>query len=98
MSALIQRERPLLEKVMTELRLNRTGAMDPVTMQRVGKLVGAEYLVIGNWQVLGGRIQIDAELVRTETAVVVASDWLTGKPEEAAPLAEQAAERLSRGF
>jgi len=87
-------ERAELDKVLTELKLNRGEAFDPATAQRVGKLVGAEYLLLGGKQAPGKDAPLNARLVRTETGDIVASE--TGKEGELAELAEKLAERVEK--
>ena len=41
-------ERTLLEKVISEQDLGTAGRLDPVTAAKVGKIIGADYLVIGS--------------------------------------------------
>jgi curli biogenesis system outer membrane secretion channel CsgG len=87
-------ERTQLDQALKELDLNRTDAIDPATAQRVGKLIGAQYLVVGSFQVFGGQIRMNARLVRVETGEVVQADTVTGATESALSMPDQLAERL----
>src|SRR5262249_7790431 len=42
-------ERDRLEAVLAELKLGRSGAIDPATAAKVGKLLGARYQVLGGY-------------------------------------------------
>ena len=84
-------ERAQLDKALEELRLNQSGAVDPATAQRVGKLIGAKYLIIGSFQVLEGQIRINCRLIRVETGEIVQAQTLTGKAAEALQLPDRLA-------
>ncbi len=88
-------ERTQLEKIQTELQLNQTAAIDPATAQRVGKLIGAQYLVLGSFQVFGGKIRINARLLRVETGEIVQTDVETGETSAALSLPDNLAGRFS---
>jgi TolB-like protein len=67
-------ERTRLEEVIAELDLQRSPKVDPATAQRVGKLLGAQYLVMGSITVLqkvGGRV--DGKVIAVETGKVAGS-------------------------
>ena len=88
-------ERNQLEKVRTELQLNQTELVDPATAQKVGRLVGARYLVLGSFQVFGGQIRINARLLRVETGEIVQTDAATGPVSNTLSLPDGLAERFS---
>ena len=87
-------ERTQLDQALKELDLNRTDRIDPATAQRVGQLIGAQYLVVGSFQVVGGQIRIDARLLRVETGEVVQADSITGATASALVMPDRLAERL----
>lgn len=64
-------ERTQLQAVMEELKLGHSSVVDPATRDKVGKLIGAEYLVLGSYFALAGTLRVDARLVRTETGEIV---------------------------
>ena len=76
-------ERSQLQKIQNEPQLNRSEFVDPATAQKVGRLVGAQYLVLGSFQVFGGKIRINARLLRVETAEIVQTDAETGDAADA---------------
>jgi TolB-like protein len=87
-------ERTQLDQALKELDLNQTDRIDSATVQRVGKLIGAQYLTVGSFQVVGGQIRIDARLLRVETGEVVQADSITGAAASALALPDRLAERL----
>ncbi len=76
---LVERER--LEDVLKELKLNRSKSIDKKTAARVGKLLGAKYMVLGSYFDLMGTLRVDARVVETETGKVIKSVGTNGKTE-----------------
>jgi TolB-like protein len=76
-------ERSLLEKVMAELKLENSGGMDENSIKGLGKILGVEAVVSGTLtRTRDGRIEVNARLIKTESAAVlaaaselVAPDW-----------------------
>ena len=65
-------ERSTLDKIMGELKLNESGAIDPATAKRVGKLVGAEAIVTGTITDFQTFIAVNCRLIDTETGHIFA--------------------------
>mgnify|MGYP001450525111 CR=1 FL=1 len=77
--------------------LEATLAADAATAAKIGKLVGARYMVMGSFVDLYGRFRIDARIVDVETSEilkVVRSDPKYEKREELFKLLQTVAERL----
>jgi TolB-like protein len=64
-------ERTQLQAVMDELKLGHSAVADKDTSSKLGKLLGAEYLILGSYFSLAGTLRVDARLVRVETGEVV---------------------------
>ena len=64
-------ERAQLQAILDELELGHSGKVDPETAARVGKLLGAEWMVMGSYFEMMGTLRIDARLVRVETGEIV---------------------------
>jgi curli biogenesis system outer membrane secretion channel CsgG len=64
-------EREKLLSVLAELSLGASELADPDTQLRVGRLVGAQRMVFGGYQVLGQSMRIDLRLVEVETGRVL---------------------------
>ncbi len=66
-------ERASLEEVITEQRLGLSGlSARSAEVQRVGEILGADYLVTGDYVFLGEEVLINARVVNVETAETVA--------------------------
>ena len=75
-------ERNRLEEILKELKLGQTRSFDSATTAKIGKLLGAEYLVFGSYFEFMGRFRIDARIVKVETGQVVVSVGASGKVDE----------------
>ncbi len=64
-------ERARIQAVLDELELGHNGMADPTTAARIGKLLGAEWLVLGSYFDLMGTLRVDTRVVRVETGEIV---------------------------
>ncbi|MFZ5482348.1 MAG: CsgG/HfaB family protein [Myxococcota bacterium] len=72
-------ERTQLQAVMDELKLGHSPMVDKDTAAKVGKLLGAEYVVLGSYFELAGTLRVDARMVRVETGEIVHAQGANGK-------------------
>jgi TolB-like protein len=72
-------EREALQAVLTEQKLDRDLKMAPGTSARVGKLLGARYLVLGTLFSLQDRLAVTTKVVDVQTGVVVKGVSRDGK-------------------
>lgn len=68
-------ERGEIGKLLNEQKLQASGAVDSDTAVRLGKLLGARLLLLGNVQKVDGRYQVNARLVDAETSAVMVSGY-----------------------
>jgi len=87
-------ERERLQEVLKEQQLGTSGKLDPRTAARIGKLLGARYLVLGSYFDALGTFRADARLVDVETGEIVKSIGAGGKADEFLALEES----LARGL
>jgi curli biogenesis system outer membrane secretion channel CsgG len=64
-------ERARLVRVLEELRIGSSSLADEQTRLRVGKLVGARFMVFGGYLVSGRNMRLDLRLVEVETGKVL---------------------------
>jgi TolB-like protein len=64
-------EREEIQKLVEEQNLGTSGRVDPSTAAKVGKLVGARYVVLGTFLDFYGDFRVDARLVNVETSEIV---------------------------
>lgn len=91
-------ERVRLEEALAELELGRSKKIDRRSANRVGKLLGARYLVMGGYFDIAGTLRMDARVVAVETGKVVASIGKHSKVEEFMALEQHLAGELARVF
>jgi TolB-like protein len=86
-------ERRFLEKVLEEQRLGVFGIMDPATVKTLGKVLGVDAILTGTVvELKGERVEVNARLINTETAqVLAAATAVTEKDWEDRPQTEEAA-------
>jgi TolB-like protein len=65
-------ERSQLGQALRELRLQNTGLTEPAQARKVGKLVGADAIIVGSFYVRGNQIVINARVVDVRTGKVMA--------------------------
>jgi len=66
---IVERERLLL--ALEELRLGTTRLVDEATRLKLGRLVGARFMVFGCYQIIGNQMRLDLRLVEVETGKVL---------------------------
>jgi TolB-like protein len=64
-------ERTEIQKLLEEQNLGATGRVDPQTAAKVGKLVGARYVITGAFIDFYGDFRLDARIVNVETSEIV---------------------------
>ena len=67
-------EREQVQRLLDEQNLGAQGRVDPQTAAKVGKLVGARYIVLGNFIDFYGDFRVDVRLVNTETGEIVKTE------------------------
>lgn len=87
-------ERSRLQEVLDELKLAGTKAIDKATAARVGKLLGARYLVMGGFFEVAGQFRADARVVEVETGRVVKSLGASGKRDDIMAIESRLADGL----
>ena len=65
----VEREQILL--TLEELNLGSSSAVDQATRLKIGRIVGARFMVFGGYFVLGDMMRLDLRLVEVETGRVV---------------------------
>jgi TolB-like protein len=93
-------ERERLQAVLDEQKLGeswkKSGKIDSRTAARIGKLLGARYLVLGTYFDAMGAFRADARLVDVETGQIVKSIGANGKAEDFIGLEQLLADGLCK--
>lgn len=64
-------ERSRLQAVLDEQQLGHSGLVDKATAAKIGKLLGADAILMGGYFELAGTLRIDARLVKVETGEIL---------------------------
>lgn len=67
--SVVERERLLL--ALEELRLGTTSLVDESSRLELGRLVGAQLMVFGGYQIIGEMMRVDLRLVEVESGKVL---------------------------
>ena len=74
-------ERKKIESIIKEQALVQAGFIDEKQAQEVGRLAGAEYLIVGEINTTSGQLRIDAHLIKVATGQIL-GEKVTGKNEK----------------
>ena len=91
----VERERLIL--VLEELNLSSSSLADEATRLKIGRIVGARFMVFGGYFVLGDLMRLDLRLVEVETGSIVKAAQKTASAGDLTGwlrVARQAAEEL----
>lgn len=67
-------ERSALRTLMDEQDLGASGRVDPSTAARVGRVIGARYVIMGQYVDIFGDVRMDARVVDTETSEIIRTE------------------------
>src|SRR3954471_25047071 len=87
-------ERARLKALLEEQKLGQSGKVDPASAARLGKLLGARFLVLGSFFDLKSVLRIDARVVEVETWRIVRSVGAAGAADDFWTLEKTLAEKL----
>jgi TolB-like protein len=91
-------ERNVLRRLMEEQDLGATGRVDAETAARIGRLVGARYVILGTISDFGGaNPTVLGRIVSVETSEILRAEQTTGRKEELYRMVVDLADRVTRG-
>jgi TolB-like protein len=91
-------ERDKLEAVLGELKLQRTRAFDQSTAVKVGKFLGAKYLLSGSLTVSGARVILDARVLDAGSGAVAVAARAEGSADDIFSIEQQLVDKLIVGI
>ena len=89
-------ERSALDKVLKEHELALTGLVADKTKAKVGRLLGAKYILTGGVTVLDDKLRINAHLFEVQTTRVARSEETGGKVHDLIRPVSELAEKLGK--
>jgi TolB-like protein len=87
-------DRDNIESLLKEQDLGKDGRVDAATAAKIGKLVGARYMITGTFTDLYGHFRADARIIDVETSEILKSVKTEGKREELFKLIQGLSEKL----
>ena len=72
-------ERIQIREILEEQKLGSSDLADTDTKFKLGKIVGARYMIFGGFMVIGDDARVDVRLVDTETTEVLTAEKFEGK-------------------
>jgi TolB-like protein len=78
---LILVERYKLNEVLEEISISQTGLIDSKSSQEAGKLLGADYLTLGSYQIMDETMRVNCRIIEVESGAVINSVKLTNEYE-----------------
>ena len=92
-------ERDHIAKITSEQDLGTSGRVDAETAVRIGKLLGAQYMVTGGFIVTPrGDVRLDSRAFDVATSRIVHTESVTDKSDNFVPLIGKLAEKLNTGM
>lgn len=90
-------ERSQLRSLLEEQDLVREGRVDPQTAARVGRLIGARYVVTGAFMDVYGAFRLDGRIVDVETGEILNTHEVRDRRENIYQLMVDLATRITQG-
>jgi TolB-like protein len=90
-------ERSQLRAILEEQDLVRTGNVDPSTAARIGRLVGARYVVTGAFMDVYGAFRLDGRIVDVETGEILKTEEVRDRKQNIYQMLVDLATRITEG-
>jgi TolB-like protein len=90
-------ERAALKQLMDEQTLGASGRVDPQTAARLGKMVGAKYVVLGGFTDAFGTMRLDGRIVVVETTEVLRAEEVRDKREQIFDMVVRLSDQVTKG-
>jgi TolB-like protein len=92
-------EREAIQKILDEQKLGTSGSLDPATVIKVGKLIGALYMITGSFVTNPAKdMQISVRCFSVETGEIIYSETAKGTTNGLIELIQQAGAKATAGL
>src|SRR5215213_5967908 len=89
-------ERERVQALLTEQNLTKGGTIDPQTAIRLGKIIGAQYMITGGFMSDGrGNFVLTSRAINVETSAITNPTRLTSKGDDVLGLIAQLSSKLN---
>jgi TolB-like protein len=89
-------DRSRIKELLAEQDLGASGRVDAATAAKVGKIVGAKYMVMGGFIDTYGTMRLDIQIVNVETTEIMKADRFTFKRDDMMKGVIDAAEKITK--
>ncbi len=90
-------ERGRINQLLSEQDLGASGRVDANTAARMGRLVGAKYMIMGGFTDINGRMVLTARIVDSETSEIIKAEKVDDKRDNIYTMVVSLADRVTRG-
>jgi TolB-like protein len=90
-------DRSQIKTLLAEQDLGAQGRVDPNTAAKIGKVVGAKYVILGGFIDFYGDFRVDIRIVNTETSELVKTQSSRDKRENLYAVVTKVATEITRG-
>ena len=87
-------ERTQIQQILQEQNLGHEGRVDPQTLVRIGRLIGARYMVTGTLYDNRGNVRVDTRIFDVETSQILKTESVTGRMTDLFDLVPRLAQQL----
>ncbi|MFA5780120.1 MAG: FlgO family outer membrane protein [Elusimicrobiota bacterium] len=91
-------ERPQLDQIIKEMKLQMSGLTDENTFLEINKLLGAKYIIVGSVSKNDGYIKVNMRLLDVETGSVVTTNNMEGRINKIFDIQRKLAENTAKYF
>lgn len=92
-------ERQKIQEILAEQNLTTAGRIDPATAAKVGKILGARYVLMGAFIVDPSmEMRLVVRAVNSETSVIEYTEEVSGKGDKVFKLVDQLAAKINSGL
>ena len=91
-------EREKMQDLLKEIDMQHTKYFDSTTAVKTGKMMGAEYVVVGAFASVDPKMRIDTRVVRVETGEIVKTAQVTGDQDKFFDLQQELSNKLIDGL
>src|SRR3954469_1633244 len=89
-------EREQIQSLLTEQQLTKAGTIDPNTAIKLGKIIGAQYMITGGFMSDGhGTLILTARAINVETSAITNPTKIVSKGDDVLGLINQLSTRLN---
>jgi TolB-like protein len=92
-------ERQRLDDILSEMKIDRSGVFDPMTVVKIGHMVGANIMVFGSLSQLVDNMVLSGRLVKVETGEIIGGlNQISNKQNDLSTMATATADQIAKSI